>query len=87
MRPTAKQMKQRASRRRRLEKTETPYWPKCLDCQLSCENGIISGGKGYDILTCPKPANIEPMFPYKFKEMKEKAEQEDRENGKTKSRK
>jgi len=69
-------MKQRAQRRVRLEKAERPYWAECLDCNLSCENAIAKGAHPYTVLTCTKAHKSDPMFPYKYAQMKEEKEKE-----------
>lgn len=84
MKLTQEQIKQRADRRKRLEKAERPYWNECLLCMISCENAIQRGEKRYSIVTCPVFHRAGPMYPYKYAEMMKQREQEEKENGKAK---
>lgn len=85
---TEKQKRQESLRRQRWNKAEKPYFTECLSCLLSCEQIIQHGAMSYSITNCPKAHKGDPMFPYKYAEMKKEYEQqEDIRNGKRKERK
>ena len=78
---TSEAQKRRAEiRRKRWNREETPYFRECLFCRLACDQVLASKGNGYNILCCPKRHTGDAFFPYKLKEMREKEEQEDKDN-------
>lgn len=72
-----KQKRQENLRRQRWNKAEKPYFTECLSCSLSCEQIIQHGSMSYSILDCPKKHKGDPMFPYKYAEMKQVKENEE----------
>ena len=82
---TDKQKRQESLRRSKWNRAEKPYFHECLSCSLSCEQIIQHGATSYNILNCPKAHKGEPLFPYKFMEMKkEYMQQEELRNGERK---
>ena len=80
---TDKQKRQENLRRNKWNRAEKPYFHECLSCSLSCEQIIQHGAMSYNILNCPKTHKGEPLFPYKFMEMKKEYEQQEAmKNGK-----
>lgn len=78
---TEAQKRQEKLRRKRWEKAERPYFKCCLYCSLSCDMTIEHGRHSYDIFSCPRQNRGEPTFPYKFKEMLETHNKEQKERG------
>ena len=82
---TEKQKRTENLRRQKWNRAEKPYFHECLSCSLSCEQIIQHGAMSYNILNCPKAHKGEPLFPYKFMEMKkEYMQQEELRNGERK---
>ena len=80
MKTSDAQKRQAEIRRKRWNREETPYFRECLFCRLACDQVLASKGNGYNILCCPKRHTGDAFFPYKLKEMREKEEQEDKDN-------
>ena len=80
---TDKQKRTENLRRQKWNRAEKPYFHECLSCSLSCEQIIQHGAMSYNILNCPKKHKGEPLFPYKYEEMKKEYEQQEEiRNGK-----
>ena len=72
--PTDAQNRQNALWEHRWLKNQTPYFKCCIQCQLSCSMKVKHSATSYDIFTCPKRDRGEPIFPYKWAEMKKERE-------------
>ena len=80
MKTSDAQKRQAEIRRKRWNWEETPYYRECLLCRLACDQVLASKGNGYNILCCPKRHTGDAFFPYKLREMREKEEQESKDN-------
>ncbi len=66
-------------RRNKWNTNGIPYFKECLTCTMCCDQVMATQGHVYNILVCPKKHTSEPMFPYKYEEMKREKEEQERE--------